>query len=141
VRQIGNKSKNNKMKTIIIISLAIMALNINVSFSLTGSDNFLNGPGYLNMVSLEPSVPQEADFSDVFPESTPAVCIAPPVAPKEATFEDEAFIPNSAASAMHVDLSPSVPAEAGFGEDEIPTSNGMSWIISTPLEAGFEDIL
>jgi hypothetical protein len=108
------------MKTRIIITLAIIALNINLVTARNAKVSLPEGPSVSDRVfsleSLFPSTPKEATFDEEmeFSETIPDITILAPVTPREASFSEAGPTQETVNP-----LSPPVsPREATF-EDEI----------------------
>ncbi|HTX88852.1 MAG TPA: hypothetical protein VMC08_07690 [Bacteroidales bacterium] len=89
-------------------------------------------------ISITPTPPCLACFNDLVPDPAPAYVIAPPTAPKEATFDDS-YNQNNIVSESLLELAaPVTPKEADFSENEdIPVNLSPM----TPATADFDELL
>jgi hypothetical protein len=113
-----NTNNYMKMETRIISLLTILALNFSISFANTTAIFTEVRPVERTIINLAPVSPVEADFNDVVPEANASNSIIMPVAPKEATFDDDPYQVTVNDEQLLNSLSPSTPEEAGF-EDTI----------------------
>ena len=129
----SNTKNQKKMKTTTIIIAAVLSLNVNLLMAdNTGRTNLINNEySNLSVNILEPTTPEEADFSDIVPEPIVSLPILTPVTPAEADFNDYA----AEETITNIDLAPETPSTADFDENESDTAF-LSPV--TPSEADFE---
>jgi len=134
------------MKTNIILTIAILAVNLNLALANNTSTIISDKPVELKMnpfTDLAPVTPQaatfeeelavyipacmvpcwqfstpaEADFSDIVPEPAVDITIFAPVTPKEATFEDDLNCGTVVCDDTLKNLAPTAPKEADFNSN------------------------
>lgn len=125
------------MKTRLLLTIAILAFNLNLGFTENVPEVSVNMPLSNTQVNLAPVAPLSADFSDFAPESAPSTLSLMPVTPKEATFDED--IQDGSMDTLLKSLSPSVPTEADFCDDVTSFNSLHSLNPITPSEAGFEE--
>ena len=127
------------METRIFLTIAILAFNLNFSYSNNVTEMSVDRPVTHELVNLAPAVPGVADFSDLIPESAPSAASLIPVTPKEAGFDDE-FTGETSINLLNA-LSPSTPKEADFEDNDAPDYNVFSLTPTPPDEAGFDETI
>ena len=105
------------MESRIITIITVLALNIGVSFANANISMAGIRPAENTMLNLAPVTPVGADFNDLVPEASASYTILVPVAPKEATFEDDSITDVVSNKSLLKYLSPVTPKEAGFEEN------------------------
>ena len=126
------------MKTLNLITIAIMILGLNAAFA--GSDPAINAPSVVTLTYLQPVSPSEATFSDVVPEPAPRTAELAPVVSKVAPFS-ESGLDAVEESVLMREFSPVTPSEAGFEVESNVLNDSLSLIPSIPKEASFSDTL
>ena len=123
------------MKAIILIIVAVLALQVNVLFA--GNRNSYENPvtkeNFSNLlIFLAPTIPLEANFED---EATLMDYAAlGPITPTEATFDD---MPSERTSLAN--LAPVIPTVANFEDDIDTTTLDLTSLAPvTPAEADFD---
>ena len=129
------------MKTRILITLTILAFNATLIFGNTNSYLTNHRPVENKGVCLAPTPPIGADFTENVPEAPVDYHEIAPVAPMEATFDEEAIPETTSIVDIMKKLSPSTPVEADFEEDADHNGIFISLIPAAPKEADFEDLL
>ena len=123
------------MKTTTFILAAIFALQVTSIFASNNeTGNSANTNSNPTIVSLIPTTPFEADFSDIVPEPAFNLKSLSPVTPDSADFTEEA----TETVATIFNLAPTTPNTAEFEEITIEQSNVVSIVPVTPAEADFE---
>ncbi len=143
------------MKTKIIITLAILAMNLNFAIANRSLMAFLDNPVEFKLntevVNLAPVTPQEAtfeddmavyepanimsdlhfltpkeaDFIDIVPEPFTNISIFAPSTPKEATFDDELNCGTVICNDLLKSLAPTAPKEADFNNSSLNSGNDV----------------
>jgi hypothetical protein len=125
------------MKTQLFLTIAIMAFYLNPAFADNLPEVSVNAPVSKAMINLAPAAPMYADFSDIAPESAPSAVSLIPVAPKEASFDDESA--GMSIDTLNTLLVPTTPEEADFEDNSTSFTESLSLNPITPVEAGFEE--
>ena len=111
------------MKTKIIITIALLALNLNFALAGKSSNPKQGNPVEfktdLSISMLAPVTPKEASFNDIVPEPTADVSIFAPSTPKEASFDDEVNPGTVICKNVLKNLAPVTPKEADFNNGSI----------------------
>jgi hypothetical protein len=93
-----------------------------------------------DVAALAPSLPKEADFSDIPPLYSDLITALAPVAPKEATFDDSST--EGTGILILKSLRPLTPREADFIDSEVhPTPDSEYLEPILPEEASFDDTI
>ena len=124
-----------KMEATTIIIAAVFTLQASTLFASNNeSGNITNNEATNSiLVTLAPTTPTEADFSDLVPESEFNFSHLAPVTPSDAEFND--IIPELNST---IDLSPKTPASADFEETFTDYFSTVSLKPVTPAKADFE---
>ena len=124
------------MKTTTIIIAAIFTLQVSNIFAGNSEMNNSSNSDFSSsaVLTLAPTTPVEADFSDLVPEPVFDQSTLAPVTPAFANFDDNApeVVSNS------INLAPETPSFADFDEETNTQVTAFSLLPVTPAEADFE---
>ena len=123
------------MKSATIIIAAVLTLQVSTILASNNRSGNITNNETVNstFLTLAPTTPTEADFSDIVPEADFNYAHLAPVTPSVADFND--FVPVVTST---IDLSPEPPASADFEETFTDYFSTVSLIPVTPAVADFE---